>query len=1236
MLPPERAEVRAKREREDRSPRVPAQSPAPRPRRSVGGVGRPGRAREALRYLTRRDIDRATGRTDLDAAVRAVRKLPRAYRDKDLAEATGDTPLGRTTRDVIEAVEDPGRIARSRARGELKRSGLGVNEAAIAEGLYEAARAVAKDPGQRERIPRDALTALLGIPAAGFRTVTDPVGTLKAATEDFEERYSGDLREKVAEHGAFPYALDALAISTGAGKAAGFAARSGVAGGRAQRAVTEPRPALKVTDGISRQQRDETRKAAPNVARVYTQKRRDYKRARAEVKRERRAFRAAEDAIASGDVAPGGRRLVRSDGAEVVPRYTAKIRQRREAVARPKGQAVEMIRGLTADAQRDFRRTLKGLSRPERNALFYAHVGLTALDDPKRARAHLERRLAAIERERPGSVSRFQPDEKRKISWLLDHADEAYTPKLRAAVEGLRELVRRTERESGLPAGQRIRARYGPQAQFLDVEPGIVPVERFDRAASIKAYRRRKGRDAALPPQLARTTVEETADGVRMRPSLVRRGDELVEAPSTRPESAPAFARRVREKASEEGLEAPSFAPSERFVEPRFHTYTAGGQRVPAPPKRRTYKLQRTGEQRTDPRVIYDGIQRNIKRRVTTRLVKDIAERSAHPTIRGTVHDIKKAVQREGIDLSDAAVWFPGRWDAEVSGLAAHVERARERGTRAEADAEGGEARGLVELEDSFRASARRVDDPRDLDGLAAEMGNERALLIPRAVYDELHSSMKETVVGRALERLKTAQSRTVLGTLNINWLVMDAVSNSALVAAFGNVGPTTWIRGQAWLRKLDPDVRRKVETEIGIGSQRSQVHKPRLGATANWRWLNAYRSFREGHPLGSRVKPISGTIDAFLKLEKSVANDPQRVALLYRLARKDAMRDLERHTAGLNRALQWFDDATKLDPDRAITRLVSDPRKLEHLGRQVDELLGDWTTFTALERRTLGRVLFFYPYLRWSLRLAFYTLPLNHPIRLSLIGQLSNLTAREQMELLGADSEDAFLLAGRYFEVGENGEIMEYSLRTLSPLGNAITEATGSEQLLNLLPPLPVHALEQILKRDLFRNREWRIHGTADREELENLTITDRGRILLGELINLPPILRDIARSKLPGEQGNDTLFFDPRPTEFKDEDRQAEADARRESEEGTALESLRRSQLRLVTPRRSNVPQAIERRRDGDGGSSPRSRFEQYRDGARSGRTAREAFEQYRRNAGRAPSARDRFEDYRQRQAK
>ena len=660
------------------------------------------------------------------------------------------------------------------------------------------------------------------------------------------------------------------------------------------------------------------------------------------------------------------------------------------------------------------------------------------------------------------------------------------------------------------------------------------------------------------------------------------------------------YVRRVRKEARAKGLPDPGFAQSERFFDQHFAEHTAGGMGAHNPVKRREYRLMDAGVQRTDMGVVFDGIQRNTKAMVTTRLVQEIADRAADNRYgRLTPLQAKKVIESNGWDPREVALWFPDQMRDAFSGTL-QERYLGERGGAELVDTVSDAPMIKTALDRSMYALADVPD----------HLQNAGARIVLRSVMDELQSMSKETSAGRFLERLKSLQSRTVLGTFNINWLLSDMIGNTAVAGLLGRASPVDLIRMHSLYRRMKPADRQALEAIMDTGQARFGTAKGHMGATVGgggfadqWRALRSTPLASDKNPLlksGAwlmRRHPVSTPINAFLKFEKGLASDPQRQAVFMRFMRSEAFRRLDADMGQLNGLLnrvvpKWFGGKQGLD--ETLMAIAKDQKAVMEIARQMNDVMGDYSTFTNLERRTLARVLFFYPYLRYSLRLTFWTLPIHHPIRFNIMTSLSTLTEEEQRQLVGAKESDWPLMMGRFFFKDPNGVIREFNLSTLNPTGNAFTQAEGSQDLLALLPPVYQEVAAQVLKRDLYRNRDWRTGGQAapytDPKTGEKVNpptdLWTRFKIAVNDLaVSSNPVFRAMSQYFGPGEQGNDSIFGSD-PTVFRSPQRQKDAAAKKKRDQGlmpSLSEGFLNQQLKTVKSRKSNIPDAIKRKHGG-----------------------------------------------------
>jgi hypothetical protein len=234
------------------------------------------------------------------------------------------------------------------------------------------------------------------------------------------------------------------------------------------------------------------------------------------------------------------------------------------------------------------------------------------------------------------------------------------------------------------------------------------------------------------------------------------------------------------------------------------------------------------------------------------------------------------------------------------------------------------------------------------------------------------------------------------------------------------------------------------------------------------------------------------------------------------------------------------------------MEQLAMNPRVLEQHAKHVSDFLGDYTTFTAAERRFLKRSVMFYGWLRFSLRFAFYTMPLRHPVMTGLLGNLARLESNEIEELLGGDSLP-FALGSIFLKGGK----MQIELSRANPVLNVLTQTTSPRQLLGILPPYYGMLASQAFLQDPYTGQQFRVLGESMPRRFLGVPAVERLRIAAeqGARLFFPYRVAEEYRYK-GATQGADTLLIDPRPIKYRSAEAQAqEARQRRQYEAKTPL---------------------------------------------------------------------------------
>ena len=220
---------------------------------------------------------------------------------------------------------------------------------------------------------------------------------------------------------------------------------------------------------------------------------------------------------------------------------------------------------------------------------------------------------------------------------------------------------------------------------------------------------------------------------------------------------------------------------------------------------------------------------------------------------------------------------------------------------------------------------------------------------------------------------------------------------------------------------------------------------------------------------------------------------------------------------------------------EQLVRGVIENRRKLEFHAREVDELLGDYLTFSRAERATLQRFAMFYGFLRHSMQLALWTLPTRHPIMLGLLAKATQLTDKELRELLGTD-EVPWQFAGLRFD-NSRLDGLQVNFARMSPLGNAIFEAHSPAALLGVLPPAVSIPLSGILGQEFFTNTPYTFGGQSVTSrylamaglsgEQEQPGLWDRVRIAVHNFEAIVPPLRYAQQLVWRDRQGDDSSLI-------------------------------------------------------------------------------------------------------------
>jgi hypothetical protein len=1017
-------------------------------------------------------------------------------------------------------------------------------------GLYAVPRNVGlvlgSDP--KKQVPllaKDTAESVAAIPAGIVAMALHPEKTLKATGADYARRYGalakGDqaaFRKRMQEEGVAPEVFDiatgASGAAGGAGRIAQVAAKGGKLGKTAERIATE-RPAMRVSGNVSKEQL-----IHENLGRNVVSAGRDAARRKVQTRRagQENASLEVRQAQVLGEVT-----------------HVRKRRQRNEQQKMVAGSKGRRLTQLKAEGQREeaaARKNVHSLSKPERRALNYAMK--FGIHDAETARREIPQWLERVKAERvkhAEETGREIPDKQNEIpdlEWLLENADEAFTPATaRVAQEEGARAARVGGEDPGFDNSVADRRRHMAQAEFTgearplskaeattsvrEAKSAVRKAEVALSAAADTVHRdtrtaaRSQGRAevfAALADtkgrrqqavQAAEAALDDARAAVRRATEIKTDGGYLVkghDAPVTAAELEAVHLPRIVDAAHERGLQEPHYTPSEKRPMGGFSAFAVGGKKAVVASKRYEGSLLRTGRENTNPEAHILSIQKGIKRKHNWNLVADTFEEHAagEAALRHqTLDDLRDELERRGVDPDTVAFWNPGRYKAERQ----HVDRS----------SGGGDA----DITDPTFES-RNVQDALsestldDLDSASSQFaGTNGWSVIPRAVYDEIHADVQPSgKVGRTYDVARGKVSRLLLG--NPAWLQFQVASNG-LMTGLAGVGPVDAIKAQRWWKSLSTAERDAIEPYVGVHAwYDDQRH---LGAAANSRMVNAYRAFKTTSFY--RVAHKGNPLDALFKADNT-QNNFFRKAVFYNRVKREAYQNMGREaTKAIAAQRRIVDTMMARAPDDAMRALLKDGRQIEKHAQAVNDFLGNWSTYTARERRLFSRSVMFYGFMRFSVKLAFYTMPVEHPLLSSILLHLGHLQNEELEKLFGGNMP--IWEIGSYYDHGR-----KFNAARLNPFFNAL-QYEGPGQLVGNLGPLANVIINQAAGKNVAFDKLFTVDGSTKYiQKGKDLSLSNRLHLAAAELEKVSPYLRMAERYTMKNRQTSDSWLLHPRDT--------------------------------------------------------------------------------------------------------
>lgn len=917
------------------------------------------------------------------------------------------------------------------------------------------------------------------------------------------------------------------------------------------------------------------------------------------------ARRAGEDVGTELDELPALRRMLEDPAGHFTPRLQRAVQIETERGARLAEADLRMGAGPTDRALRAQDRRLapqaqlldvvregtpiREAERNQRRATRSAKAGR------RRAGRRLERAERKTQRER-GRAEILVGQATRRDQASIDRAERAVAIHERAAANHRRRAER--ARQDGTRDGHnrkadaaeeradRAQARADKLRKELDTKPRPT-LGRLSRAMQNESL-------ARVRREKAGARVGESKQAQRELAAARRRGEEL---DPRNAEPMPSFRGRVQATARSRGLGEPGYFPSRKRERVRFSPFTIGGARRIKPDKRYRGRLFAAGREANGTTEYQQALAQNIKGAHNWGLIsRTIGEHSIRGLTGVRYGEAVDRAARQGIDLESVRFVDMDAFEARMRSSAT----------------EGGSVHEGVDPIEKDLHDALQSSMVNPAEGGHLEAGAGRFVALPKAVADELLADTKPSgVFGRSLDILKGKQARILLG-LSPAWLQFQVGANALQTALATKALPHEWIIANVkWWRSLSPAQKKAVESFSGIGAFHDSIDNPRLGAAAQGGMVNGYRAFK-AHPFWHAPrKPLRGAsisqlnpLDALFRLDNAQNNFFRR-AVLYNKLKRQAYERMGKNMSVMMHAQDKLLGAAPKDAKAIIDSLVNNRAELEKGAEAVRDFLGDYTTKTAKERRWLDRNIMFYGYLRFSLKFAFYTMPVKHPVMTAIIAQLGRLNTEEVRKLLGGD-ELPYSLGKLMF--AKDGKIKSVDLSRANPALNALvgTLATRAGEkgvirstlqgALQVLPPMFVTAIDVAMAKSSFKDKPLKVDSESTaRPNKQGQAITDRQALeyVLAQTARLAAPYRVLERRAADNRPMSDnSLLFKAGPiggqkyTAYRDP--AIRADVKRAQGDATPGEIVMQQLLPLI-PRPDRSADVARRIRRARGQASP-----------------------------------------------
>jgi hypothetical protein len=861
---------------------------------------------------------------------------------------------------------------------------------------------------------------------------------------------------------------------------------------------------------------------------------------------------------------PGGKASGRFIGAE---------RKQHIGQSYAKGEKVQARRAIVDPYSRDFQKQLSSATKQQKAVLVHAKEGMLNLDDPAKAAADLkeihdqalegrDKLTIPIQHVKAGS------DVARETGAVLDHIkqhgpESVFTPAFKKLVETGPDERLTSHLSPWVQAhpDQAIARKYLPQVNFLKSWAERHPTHpdaQWTKNAADQTHRLlEEGHDLRHMAITGKPPDEHTLSDQLLADLHGKSHDQIHAAATDKFASAKNLADELAQAHGKPTDRA--YVQHTRTMDAGHYLHTVSNV-SPADAKRWMGVLQKAGYRSTDPELVLRALAKPVRDFFSQQNVNDFQRRFGVQLPRKdmTGREVHQWLADSGRNPNHYEVMHLGKLRQEL------VDRSQ--------------AEHLAHLDSDPEAHAHAEQQMWERAGhIPASDTTKGASLINKAAADEMRASFKNvSAAGRIAGKMKGTMSKYMLGT-SLPWLSTMSAMTYPVQSLMGGAGAANLVAALKRYGKMTSLEKAKFDERFGVDSPyRASTHgfdTQHMASTLPHNLQGLADTLKAAHqsPTGqllSKANPLKAVADQVLKMERG----PRRYARInvaMKGIKNEAVRQMITEMHGAQTALNKFELGTKklvytgrMPPERFVQKALDNTKAMEDVMAHVNNALGEWKNTTAFERNTLNKYVMFYPWLRYSLKLAAHTLPAHHPLLYAAALKLGTWEHKNLTELLGTEPGvgTIYLGKGQPNVPAEKRQFSELNVKQANPVLNTALSAIGGEpsELLDVLPPYMTSAVSWIVNRNLSTGKPLKGAGLEESKGIK------KGRpailpFMFHENVEEPFGLARIAAKQLTGGRPQSAesapLLGLEKPVQYS---RRTESKIARERGKGSLLSNL------------------------------------------------------------------------------